>query len=167
VIVVSNTGPLIALAKVGKLILLERLFERVLIPPAVYRELLAKTGPEAARLDEALARFITVASPALIPPEVKAATGRLGPGEQQAIALAYEQKALLVIDERLGRGAARHLRLDVTGTIGLLIRAKEAGLIEDVRPLLEKMRRQGYWLSDGLLEIAAWLAGEAEGGEES
>ena len=43
-IVVSDTGPLIALAKIEKLSLLERLFEQVLIPPAVYRELLAKTG---------------------------------------------------------------------------------------------------------------------------
>lgn len=59
--IVSNTGPLIALAKVDLLPLLERLFKQVRIPPAVHRELLAKSGPEAARLDDALARFILVA----------------------------------------------------------------------------------------------------------
>jgi uncharacterized protein len=58
---VSNTGPLIALAKVDQLDLLEQLFGQVHIPPAVQRELLARTGPEATRLDNALATFIQVA----------------------------------------------------------------------------------------------------------
>jgi predicted nucleic acid-binding protein len=55
--VVSNTGPLVALAKADHLLLLRVLYEEVLIPPAVHRELLAKSGPEAQRLDEALAEF--------------------------------------------------------------------------------------------------------------
>ncbi len=49
--VVSDTGPLIALAKVDRLSLLEQLFEHVFIPPIVHRELLAKSGTESARLD--------------------------------------------------------------------------------------------------------------------
>jgi len=159
--VVSNTGPLIALAKADRLSLLERLFKQVHIPPAVHRELLAKSGPEVARLDDALAGFIQVTPTPRIPPEVKAATSRLGPGEQQAIALAYELKAPLVIDDRLGRAAARRLGLAITGLAGVLIRAKETGLIPSVRPLLDEIRRQGYWLSDELLDIAARLAGES------
>lgn len=53
--VVSDTGPLIALAKADNLSVLKRLFGQILIPPAVYRELMAKSGPEAERLDRALA----------------------------------------------------------------------------------------------------------------
>ncbi len=59
-IVVSNTGPLIALAKANQLVLLKQLFGQVLIPPAVHRELLAKSGPESARLDKALMGSIKV-----------------------------------------------------------------------------------------------------------
>jgi predicted nucleic acid-binding protein len=79
---VSDTGPLIALAKVDQLRLLERLFEQVHIPPAVHRELLAKSGPESARLDEALAHFVKVAQAPLLRAKVRAATLRLGPGER-------------------------------------------------------------------------------------
>jgi len=160
--IVSNTGPLIALAKADKLPLLKQLFRRICIPPAVHRELLAKTGPEAARLDDALARFIEITPAPQIPPEVKAVTLRLGVGEKQAIALAYELKAPLVIDDRLGRSAARRLGLAIIGLAGVLIQAKEAGLIPAVLPLLEEIRRRGYWLSDELLDVAARFAGEAE-----
>jgi predicted nucleic acid-binding protein len=159
--IVTNTGPLIALAKINKLSLLEQLFTEVHIPPAVQRELLAKSGPETMRLDEALSRFIQVASvPQQLPPEVKIATSRLDLGEQQAVALAYQLKVLLVIDDQLGRAAARQLTIPVTGMAGVLIRAKETGLVSNVRSLLDEARRQGYWFSDSFLDIAAKLAGE-------
>jgi predicted nucleic acid-binding protein len=75
--VVSDTGPLIALAKVDRLSLLEQLFEHVFIPPIVHRELLAKSGPESARLDNALLGFVEVTQVSSLAPEVKAATLRL------------------------------------------------------------------------------------------
>jgi predicted nucleic acid-binding protein len=160
VTVVSDTGPLIALAKVNQLRLLEQLYGQVRIPPAVHRELLAKRGPEAARLDDALAHFIGVAPVVQLSPEVEVATLGLDPGEGEAIALAYGRRTLLVIDDFLGRVAARRLGLSITGVVGLLIRAKEAALIPAVRPLLGEIRRQGYWLSDELLDVATRLAGE-------
>jgi len=161
VIVVSDTGPLIALAKVDQLILLERLFGKLLIPPAVERELLAKHGPDSARLDDALLNSLDVVPLSVPSPEVKIATLRLDLGEQQAVALAYEHGALLVIDDSLGRAAARRLNLAVTGVVGLVIRASKEGLVPCVRSLLEEMRQHNYWLSDELLEIATRLAGEA------
>jgi predicted nucleic acid-binding protein len=160
VTIVSDTGPLIALAKADHLRLLDQLFGHIHVPPAVHRELLAKSGPEVARLDDALAHFIGVAPLPRLSPEVEVVTLGLDPGEQQAIALAYERQALLVIDDFRGRVAARRLRLSITGVVGLLVRAKEATLIPAVRPLLGEIRRQGYWLSDELLDVAAKLAGE-------
>lgn len=118
---VSNTGPLIALAKVDQLCLLKELFGEVLIAPAVYREILAKVGPEAQRLDEAMREFIHITEPALISTNVEQITANLGVGEQQAIALAYKQATLLLIDDRSGRTTARHLGVKVTGTVGVLI----------------------------------------------
>ena len=158
--VVSDTGPLIALAKVDRLSLLEQLFEHVFIPPIVHRELLAKSGPESARLDNALSGFVEVTQVSSLAPEVESATRRLDPGERQAVALSYLHNTLLLIDDRLGRDAARRLDLAITGTIGVLFRAKEAELIPAVCPLLEEMRTSGYWLSDDILEVAASLSGE-------
>jgi predicted nucleic acid-binding protein len=96
-----------------------------------------------------------------MPPEVKAITSRLDLGEQQAVALAYQFKKLLIIDDRLGRNAARQLGLSVTGTAGVLIRAKDAGLIPAIRPVLEEIQGQGYWLSNAFLDAAIKLAGES------
>jgi predicted nucleic acid-binding protein len=158
--VVCDTGPLIALAKVDQLQLLEQLFGEVDIPQAVHRELLAKSGPETARLDKALASFVQVKRLPDFPVAVKSATLRLAPGEQQAIALAYELRALLVMDERLERAAGRRLGLSVTGSAGVLITAKERGLVSAVRPLLDGIRQRGYWLSDELVDAAARLAHE-------
>ena len=122
--IITNTGPLIALAKIDKLTLLQQLFESVSIPPAVQRELLAKSGPEADRLDAALHQFINVATKPDLPAEIRVVTDHLDDGERQAIALAYAEKTALVIDERLGRSAARQLGITVTGSVGLLIEAK-------------------------------------------
>lgn len=159
--VVSDTGPLIALAKVDRLALLKMMFDKVLIPPAVWRELMAKSGPESARLDAALNAWIEVTPEPPLPAEVKVATSRLDRGEQQAIALAHERQALLIIDDCQGREAARCLGVMLTGVIGVLLHAKERGDLSAVRPLLAEMRQQGYWLSDEVLDVAARLAGEA------
>ncbi len=160
--IVTNTGPLIALAKINQLALLSKLFASVSIPPAVHRELLAKSGPEADRLDDALHQIINVTAVPDFPAEVLVATDSLGAGEKQAVALAYIEKTILVIDERLGRTAARQLGLTVTGSTGILITAKQRGLIPHVIPLLHDIRRYGYWLSDELIATAAKLTGETE-----
>ena len=111
-------------------------------------------------MDDALGCFIHIAQAPSIPTEVKAVTCHLDLGEQQAVALAYQLKAVLIIDDRLGRIAARSLGLSITGLAGVLIRAKEAGFVTAVRPLLEMVRQKGYWLSDELLDAVARLEGE-------
>ena len=160
-IVVSDAGPLIALAKVDQLHVLHELFHEVCIPLAVHRELFAKHGPESSRLEDALQSFLQVAPSPTTSPTVAKATSRLHPGEREAIALAFERKALLLADDRMGRNAARRLGLAVTGVVGVLLRAKEAGLLKAVRPVLIEVRQRGYWLSDEILILAARLAGES------
>jgi predicted nucleic acid-binding protein len=157
---VSNTGPLVALAKIDLLSLLQELYGEVSIPPAVHRELLAKSGPEAPRLDAALQTHLRAVGEFSLTVDVEQATAGLGAGEQQAIALANSLGELLLIDDRSGRSVARRLGVPVTGTAGVLLRAKEAGLVAEVRSLLESMRAEGYYLSDALIDLAAKLAGE-------
>lgn len=148
------------LAKIDQLNLLPQLFTTIATPPAVYRELMAKSGFEANRLNIALTHFITVAEEAELTPKVQLATNHLDAGEQQTIALAYAWQQPVIIDERLGRQAARHLGLTVTGSVGVLLEAKKRALIPAIAPLLFSARQQGYWLSEELVSLATTMAGE-------
>ncbi len=158
--VVSDTGPLIALAKLDLLPLFARLFGEVCIPPAVQSELFAKRGPEAPRLEEALRGGIYVVAEFTLPEAVERLTHGLGAGEQHAIGLARHLQTTLIIDERSGRFAAKQLGVDIIGTVGILLQAKQGGLIESVGVALDQIRRGGYWISDSLVEEATNLAGE-------
>lgn len=160
--IASNTGPLIALAKIDRLTLLGSLFSRVLVPPAVRRELMAKGTPESDRLDRAFDTYISVQPAAPLSEEIEQLTTGLGAGEQQAIALARHAAVPLLIDERLGRAAARRAQIAVTGTVGVLIEAQRRGLVAEIRSLLDDLRQRGYWLSDELLEAAVRLGGHVE-----
>ncbi len=158
--ITSNTGPLIGLAKINRLDILQKLFSQVEIPPAVQRELLSGGRPETDLIVKALGDFIQVIALALFSPAVQLATYRLGLGEQEAIALAHQRGALLLIDDRAGRIAARKLGIPVTGLAGILIEAKKAGIVSQVVSSLNEIRKRGYWLSDELIREAARLAGE-------
>jgi uncharacterized protein len=83
----------------------------------------------------------------------------LDPGEAEAIALALEKQAdLILVDERLGRQVAMALGLRVTGLLGVLAEAKRASLIERVKPVIEDLHeRAGFWISAEL--IAEVLSG--------
>jgi len=122
--VVSNSTPLIHLAKIDKLDLLKEFFGEVFIPEAVYREcVLEGKGSEDSKLIEK-ADWIKVV-------RIKAETLKrslmleLDEGESGAIVLALEVNSeLLLIDDYDGREIARALGLKVTGTIGVLLKAK-------------------------------------------
>jgi predicted nucleic acid-binding protein len=103
--VVSNTGPIIALAKIGKLNLLKSLVGEVLIPPFVHKELFGKLGAEAVRIEEGLRNFISVAAVTEMEQAMAAVLNELDEGERQAIALAsaFGKDVLLLIDDRAGR----------------------------------------------------------------
>ncbi len=67
---------------------------------------------------------------------------------------------LLVIDDRAGRDVARGLNISVSGVVGILLLAREKGMLGKISPLLEELRDKGYWLSDEVLQAAKKLAGE-------
>jgi predicted nucleic acid-binding protein len=157
--VVLNNTPLAALWAIGRLDLLRDLFGEVLIPAAVREEFLSRDTGDRARvlLDAPWIHCTEV----LQPKHVLAFAG-LDRGEAEVLALAEELDArLIVLDEKKARRYAERLGLPKTGTVGLLLLAKERGLIESLRIWLEQLRRTGLHLSDALVQQALEIAGEA------
>ena len=162
--IISNTGPIIALAKVKKLALLKEIANDVLISVAVYRELFAKIGEESEFIEAAIADFIKIidVKEKAIDRKIEMAIANLDEGEKQTIALAstFNEPIVVLLDDRAGRQVAKELEFPTTGSIGILLRLKEKGLIEKVGVILEEMRSRGYWLSDTVIEVAKKLAVE-------
>ncbi|MDL1958228.1 MAG: DUF3368 domain-containing protein [Deltaproteobacteria bacterium] len=160
--IVADTGPIIALAKIGKIFLLKSIAGEVLIPPMVYKELFGKIGSESNEIDRALNTFIRLKREITLDEATEMALADLGEGEKQAIGLASNlgEDVLLLVDDRAGRRIAEKLNIATTGLVGLLVVAKEMGFVESVGPLIEDLRHNGYWLSDDLITTAKRLAGE-------
>ncbi|NUO09357.1 MAG: DUF3368 domain-containing protein [Candidatus Brocadia sp.] len=160
--VTSNAGPVIALPKISCLSVLKTMFSEILIPPVVYRELLGKSGTKWEEIESALNDFVRVMEPNHSDNATELAIANLEEGERQAIKLAsyMRENVLLLIDDKAGREAASRLNISITGTIGILLMAKEKGWLADVIKLSDKPRNSGYWFSDELIEIAKKLANE-------
>jgi len=128
VIVVSDTSPLSALITIERSELLQSLFRKVLIPPAV--------GAELRRFHPSLPEFLIV-QPLAHPDAAAKLLESLDAGEAEAIVLAQETRAdYLLMDEVAGRQAARQAGLRVIGLVGVLQEAKKQRLIESVRDIL-------------------------------
>ena len=146
--VVSNTTPLISLLKLNHLEILQELYTHVHIPMAVFNEIeLGKKKGYYKDLSEIDWISIVEIQDSLA---VKYFLD-LDDGEAEAIVLATELKAdLILLDEKLGRFHAKHVGLKVTGTIGVLMRAKEKGLVAKLKPLLDELTDKEVWISEKL-----------------
>ena len=149
--VVADASPLIAFAQIGHLPLLQALFTTIVVPPAVAREIAPSVPSQPWIVERQLVQ--------LIPSPVLRAS--LGGGESEAISLALELHAdHLVVDEKAARHLAKDLGLNVIGTLGVLLAAKRRGLITAVRPLIDALLEQNFWISPQLVERALVEIGE-------
>lgn len=149
--IVSNASPLIALARIGRLDLMPRLFQQVLVPPAVGREVGAGILQADGVVERQLGRPID--------PRVGAA--RLDAGESEAISLALELPAdQIALDEEPVRRLARGLGLPLIGTLGILLAAKQRGAIPAIKPLVTALVDTGFRLDGWLQEFVLAEAGE-------
>ncbi|MBI4705012.1 MAG: DUF3368 domain-containing protein [Deltaproteobacteria bacterium] len=138
-LLVVDTGPLVAIERMGCLDIVGRLPYELVCPEAVRQEL-----DEGERCGHARIAPPWLAARALASALAPLGLVELGPGEAAVIQLARELgAATVVIDEWKGRRAALALGLEVTGSLGLLATAKQRGLIESLRPLVEHARRHG------------------------
>jgi len=156
--VIINNTPLVALYSLDRLDLLRDLFGIVWLPSAVESEFLAvdNVARKKALLDVDWLQAVALSNPR----HALTYTG-LDRGEAEVLALAVEHKArLVVMDERRGRRYAHRLGLPLTGTLGVLLLAKEDGLITAVAPLLQRLLDQGLYFSPDLIHRTLALAKE-------
>ena len=159
-IIISDASILIGLARIGQLSLLEKLYSQVTIPEAVWEEVSVKVKPGEEAIKKA--PFIKVEKV-----EDDRATrlllGSLGEGEAEVLTLAKEKNAdLILIDEKKARKIARGAGFKMMGILGLMIVAKGEGIIENIKPLLEKLNEEGFRLSGEVIRKVLEEAEEAE-----
>ena len=149
--VVSNTSPLINLAAIGHLDLLRALYETVHIPTAVYWEVTRFEDQPGAESVQSLEWITSRTCPR--PDLATVLREDLDAGEAEAIAMAVDLDALLLIDERKGRRRASRLDVSRLGLLGVLVKAKREGHLPAVRPLLRALREEaGFWISEALYQ---------------
>lgn len=140
-IIISDTSVITNLAAIEHLHLLPQLYHEVIIPEAVYRELTDLEFPVPGSLEVQSASWLDirqVCDRSMV--ERLKVEARLDPGESEAIALALELNAdLLLIDERRGRSEANRLGLRISGLLGLLVEAKHRQFIVAVKPLIDNL----------------------------
>lgn len=160
-IVVSDTSCISGLFLINQARLLGLLYGTVIIPNAVWDEFLTLEKFGFTPLSILKTLEIQVQTPKNLA-LIDVLKEQLDPGESEAIVLAKEIDAqLLLLDERQGTTIARRMGLKTTGILGVLLEAKEQGLIQGLKPLLADLRiKAGFWLSDSLEKEILKSAGE-------
>ena len=159
-IVISNNSPLVGLLGLDLLFLLRDLYTEVWIPRKVEKEFLKK---DPIVRQEALENAPWIKTVDLTDPRTAAVHTELDEGEAEALALANEHDARLVLlDEKRGRQKAKKIGLMTKGTVGVLLEAKEEGLIDVIKPFLIQLQDNGMHLSELLIKDALQDAGEAD-----
>ena len=156
--VVVNASPLIALFRSGQAGLLPLLFNRVIVPDAVWKEVAIDGWADAAARDLA-AQSWPIRENVL--PSQRVEAWNLGAGETAVLSYALGQPPLrAIIDDAGARRCARTLGIPILGTGGVLLLAKRRGLLPSVAESLEKIRSAGLWLSDDLVKLLKTQADE-------
>lgn len=161
-IIVSDTSVLVNLAQLNQLDILPTLYGEVIIPAAVWEEVVVLGAGKVGAQEIAQAKWVTRETPTNTT-FIDSLRQTLDDGEAQGIALALELDAdLLLIDERLGRMTARYFDLEIIGLLGILIQAKQDGLIDQIKPLVDQLRFEiGFRVSTQLYQEVLRLAQES------
>lgn len=158
-VVIVDTSPLFYLHRLGHLDLLEKLYCQIIIPQSVVDELeegenVGEDVPIIADHEWIRVKKITVPAFIKMIPD-------LGAGEAEVLALGcVEIDPLLVIDDALGRKIAKLQAFKLTGTAGVLLKAKQAGYILEIKPIIRRLKEVDFYISDALIADILEIAGE-------
>ena len=152
--VVADASALICLGWVDQLQILPGLFGRIVVPPAV--------AAEATRRGSALPSWVDVRPPTR-PLDARVSAAQLGAGESEVLCLGLElEDAWVILDDLDARTLARGLGLRVIGTAAVLVEAKRAGLLPQVRPPLDALLERGFRLDRRVYDLILKAVGEAQ-----
>jgi len=146
-LIVADSTCLIGLERIDKIDLLPQMYSQVIIPPQVQKEFglsfawLIVKNPQNIGMVDSLKLMVD-------------------DGESEAIALAYELGYRLVVDDKQARNIAKRLDIEIIGTVGILVKAKQLGLIDQLLTILEALENKGFYLSQSLKTEALILVGE-------
>jgi len=156
--VVVNSSPLIVLFRSGQADLLPRLFGEIVVPEAVYQEILAGREDDAAKMALPQLSWINREKVEISLP---VAAWNLGDGESAVFSFAMKAPGYrAVVDDLAARRCAQSFGIHTLGTGGLLVLAKRRGLIDSVRDRVQRLRDSGLWLSDTVVQMLITEAGE-------
>ena len=157
---ICDTSPVLYLHRIRLLALLPKLAARVVIPPAIIREIETGRGRGFDVPDVAAFPWVVVSKPSAIP--ARFISQDLGGGETEVIQLALENPgAVALLDDRAARDEAARQGIPVAGTLRILILFKQRNLITVVAPYIDELRSLGFRASDAAVEGALRLAGES------
>lgn len=157
--VIVNSTPLIILCNIGELDILKELYGKIVIHQAVYAEVTAKRDSACQQIVSADWIYVEQIQDQSDKMMYKA---KLHGGEVEVMILAQEGKKadLVVIDDNAAKKTAKYLGLTVTGTVGVLLKAKRKGIIEEIRPILQRMEGKGFYISKSIEQLILEQAGE-------
>ncbi len=154
--VIVNSTPLLTLGKIGKLEILREMYQEIIIPHAVYKEVTKKEDTASRAVLSACPDWIKVQT---IKNEDEYAMYRakLHAGEVEVMILAQQapRADLVIIDDMAARKTAEFLKLPLSGTIGVLIKAKQKGIISEVMPIISKLEKNGFFISQRVKSMIA------------
>ena len=155
---VANASPLILLGRIGRLDLMERLAPSIIVPDAVIAEIRAGEGKDATAITALRWAESRRVPDAVVPVSVE--RWDLGSGESQVIAHGLAGSRWAVLDDLAARRCATAHGIRVIGTLGIVLRSKQCGLIDWAKPWITKLMAAGMFVDRQLLERALSLAGE-------
>lgn len=162
--VISNSSPLIALSRIGRLDLLLQLYGEITVPEGVAQEVINNGAGQPGAEEVCMADWIITAQVGN-QQFVGSLRRDLGKGEAEAITLAVDLKAdLLILDDLLARQVAETLGLNVVGTVGVLVEARQKGMLSEIKPCLDDLiDLAGFRISGELYSRVLEEAGEQTG----
>ena len=158
--VIVNSTPLIALCNAGLLKILKDVYGQITIPKAVFDEITAK--PDSACLQVKHNMDWIMIEEINDTTDRKMYKAKLHAGEVDVMILAQNEPRadLVIIDDNAAKKTAKYLGLKVTGTIGVLLKAKKEGIITSVKDNIDAIRNNGFYISDTVIQMALNQAGE-------
>jgi predicted nucleic acid-binding protein len=159
-IFVADAGPIISFGRAGRLELLRQVVATVWIPEAVYQELVTRGAGRPGAEEVSRGAWIQ-RKPIMQQATVRTFPRTLGAGEREAIMLAHELGAVLIVDDPDARDTAARLGMSFLGSLGILREAKLQGIIPVVRPELDALREHQFRLSETLYQTFLEQLGEA------